>query len=125
MFRLHNYPVSYSSKTMSIKDTILNLIDRQTVPVEVPEWNITVQIQAWSARQRAAFMERFKDAKTTGLAAMATILSVVEADGKAAFSLDDLEKLEEKSGQALERIALAALKLNGLAADSIDSAKKV
>lgn len=107
---------------------ILKINDVETVPVEVPEWKTTVHVRTLSGDDRAqltAVMKQLeKQNRLSDLATHTVILACCEPNGERCFSKDDFGALNGKSAKALERIAAAAMKLNGMAEDAVEDAKK-
>ncbi len=98
------------------KDQIIAASDRKTIMVDVPQWGGNVMLKEMSAKSRGWLVEQW-DKKRIGVATMPTYmvaLSVVDADGKQLFNIDDIESLAQKSVAAIDIISAAALKLNGM-----------
>lgn len=119
------------SKILS-KAEIFAASDLKTETVEVPEWGGAVVIRAMTGTQRDAYeqslMKRGDDGKftvdTDGMRAKLVLYTAVDEQGNALFTADDLAALSGKSAAVIERLALAAQRMNGLASDSVDEAKK-
>jgi hypothetical protein len=100
-----------------MRDRILAINDRPTAPVVIPEWdNMTVYVRVFSGAERLAVTTLLLSEKPS----VAAIVALVACDekGERIFSDDDVAALEDKNAQALERIALAAWKLNGMTAEA-------
>lgn len=106
---------------MLTRDAILSLSDLKREPVEVPEWGGTVYVRSMSgAERRQFFVHLGKDELTS---AHMVAWCACDENGNRLFTDEDVEALSKKHGRALDRIANAALKFNGLAAEAEDEAK--
>lgn len=112
------------------RDAILGIDDRKTVSVDVPEWGGSVLIRPMSAGARdewdAAVIKR-KEAGEVGISgarALLTALCVVDEQGKPLFSKEDAELLAEKNHEAVGRIAIKAMEINGLMPNAVEDAAK-
>lgn len=107
------------------KQDILNLVDWKIAKVMVEEWNQEISLRTWSAGDRIKFLQYHETNKDREFY-MATIaaLSICDDAGKRIFDDKDIPALSEKSGNALQTVVEAALKLNGLYKEATDDAKK-
>lgn len=117
-------------------DDIMAVEDINIVPVSVPEWGGTVYVKSMTALQREKYIESMRSVVIgpNGTQITKTVLrhangklaalTICDAKGNLLFerSPDVIEKLGQKSAKALERVADAASKLNGL--DDEDERKK-
>lgn len=113
------------------KEQIYAAPDRRTEKVEVPEWGGYVNVLGISASDKDVFdafrvreMESKSPTRFRNTRAMLAAMSIVDDDGKALFAPADVAKLGEKSGEALDRVYLAAMRVSGMDAGSVDEAKK-
>jgi len=112
------------------KDEILGADDLQKQFVDVPEWGGGVWVRNLMGNKRDAF-EALVLARKTGEALMAGGLraqfcawTICDEDGGLLFSEDDVEKLGQKSGVALDRVFTVAHELNQMAPDDIEELGK-
>lgn len=109
------------------KAAILAAEDLKHEDVPVPEWGGEVRVCTMTGTQREAFGASLMGAD--GKSDMGTfrvkmvVCCVVGEDGEQLFTADDVQALNRKSGAALERVFAAASKLNGMAADSVETAQ--
>ena len=104
---------------------ILARDDGAHVDVPCPEWDCTVRLAVMTLAERAVWSERVSATKDSGLSSAILICSCARnADGTPLFALDQAEALAGKSGVVLERLTLAALKLNKLRATDREDAVK-
>ena len=97
--------------------------DSKPLPVDVPEWGGRVYVRVFNLDDRAEWHALAGEADEVTRADMAVNLVAVaacDANGVRMFSADDRPLLRGKAGSAIERIALAAARLNRLT----DSAAK-
>lgn len=119
------------SKILSKAD-IFAAQDLQTETVDVPEWGGAVIIRTMTGAQRDSYeqslMKRGSDGRytvdTENMRAKLVVYTAVDEQGNALFTADDLTALAGKNAAVIERLALAAQRLNGLAKDSVEDAKK-
>lgn len=110
--------------------SILAAQDTPTIDVKIPEWKGSVRVRTLTAQARD-FLELGIDAERKEMGgAMANIRAryaiacTVGEDGEPLFTLDDLEALGQKSGNALDKIYQAAEKLNKLSPGDVETAAK-
>lgn len=99
------------------RDSILEMNDRATQEVDVPEWGGTVIIREWSLPERGAFVEVMEKRSSGEMSmgdamALCVVLSVVDESGSRIFTDKDVAPISRKSGKAAERIFSAAMALN-------------
>ncbi|MBG1252201.1 hypothetical protein [Burkholderia pseudomallei] len=119
------------SKILSKAD-IFAAQDLKTETVDVSEWGGAVIICTMTGAQRDSYeqslMKRGDDGKytvdTENMRAKLVVYTAVDEQGNALFTADDLTALAGKNAAVIERLALAAQRLNGLSRDSVDDAKK-
>lgn len=99
------------------RDSILEMNDRATLEVDVPEWGGLITIREWGLPERGAFVE-IMEKRTAGeigmgdAMALCVVLSVVDENGDRIFTDKDVAVISRKSGKAAERIFSAAMALN-------------
>jgi len=101
------------------RDAILELEDRPSHEVEVPEWGGSVFVRPLSGKERHDLL------KSSGEVSAAVIVAfcAVGEDGERLFSEADVEALEEKHSAALERIVAATLRFNALDGEAVEEGK--
>ena len=117
------------------KDQILNVPDRATEDVPVPEWGFRVTVKALSGTDRDKYQADFwqlvpdkAGMRVTGFnrqnqMARLVALSIVNADGRPMFTDADVIALGQKSAVALERVSDVAMRLSGLQAATVEALK--
>ncbi|ACC76152.1 hypothetical protein PPMP20_18995 [Paraburkholderia phymatum] len=114
------------------KADILGANDLESQTVDVPEWGGSVIVRAMTGAQRdaydAALLRRNDEGKlevdTLNMRAKLVLWTVVDEAGALLFTPDELDALAAKSAGAIERIADAAARLNGLHRDAVADAAK-
>jgi hypothetical protein len=111
------------------RDQILGAKDVKTQRVSVPEWGGDVLVSTMTGAQRDAWEQSLVRLGGKGLDltnARARLLSfcVVDEKGAPMFKPEDVTKLGEKSGIALERCAKVAQELNRLRDEDLEAAGK-
>ena len=114
------------------KDQILESGDLTITTVDVPEWGGSVGVRSMTGTDRDAFEASMVTTDAAGnrrpdmtnFRTKLVALTVVDGDGNLMFSAEDMPALGRKSAAALERVFVAAQKLNGLADDSVEVAAK-
>jgi len=106
---------------MNLREQILAAPDSKRIPVEVPEWDVTVYLRTLTGTERDAFEGGLMKGKgknrapdLTNLRARLVTLCAVDADGKRIFADDDIAALGAKAAAPLDRLFSAAQELNGL-----------
>ena len=98
-----------------------------TEAVDVPEWGGTVKVRVMSGLERDQFdrvvaSKSNVDGKVTdpsGFKSLLVRLTVCNDDGELLFSQDDVSELDGTNGSALERVAFAAMAINGLSPNGV------
>lgn len=116
------------------KEEIFAAPDLATELVEVPEWGegAGVRVRAFSLAVRDQYLEpiagldpdEIKAAGNVMSAARLVVFSVVDEAGNRVFDVEDIPRLESKSIPAINRIAMAAKRLNGLGVSEVQAAAK-
>lgn len=107
------------------KEQIEKADDRPTKEVEVPEWGGSVRIRVWSGKERER-VEQMTNGKSVQQCVRAAIaaMSIVDENNRPVFTQEDIQRLAEKSGTALERVLNAALELNAIRDQDIEAIAK-
>lgn len=104
-------------------DQILGADDLRSEVVEVPEWGGSVTVRTMTGADADRLFElmsqpdgrkKFRDALI--------VATVVDDAGVPMFTADHVSALRTKSATALKRVADAAMRLNGMASDSVEVA---
>ncbi len=111
------------------RDAILAVSDLPSVDVEVPEWGGSVRVRMLTGGERDAFevstlTRKGKTFETNlvNMRARLVALTAVDENGARLFSEDDVTALAAKSAAALNRVFMAAQKLNGLTEEAVADA---
>lgn len=118
--------------TILNRAAILAANDLATVTVDVSEWGGAVIIRSMTGAQRDAYETSLmtKDASgrytidTENMRAKLVIFTAVDETGTPLFTLDDLPALASKSAAVIERLFVAAQRINGLSKDAVADAEK-
>ena len=109
------------------RQAIIEAEDLKTEDVEVPEWGGMVRVRTMSGEARdklgAAMLgpDGKPDQRRFNMLLVAG--SMVDEDGNPLFCLDEVADLGKKSAQALQRVADAAYRLNGLGEEQVKAAE--
>lgn len=117
---------------MSIKDKIKQAGDLEREVVDIPEWDVTVEIRSMSARQRA-LMANFtelddqsnSDRQEALWGFLLTACVFDPTSGNPVFDEDDLDWLfTDKSFAVIDRLTTKCLTVSSVLKDSVDAAGK-
>lgn len=113
------------------RDDILRATDLPVSSVEVPEWGGTVFVRTLTAeeydefeRSTFSFDGGKKELHLENVRGRFVALCACDEDGRRLFCDDDAPELGRRSKPAIERVYEAAQRLNGVAAGSVEDAKK-
>jgi hypothetical protein len=111
------------------KDDILNFDDLKVYPLVIPEWGgNTVYLRQLSGKEQDAFEAetRDKDGKPNilNIRARLAVAVLVDKDGNRMFSKEDVQKLANKSGIALNRIIEKSAEINRITEDDLEAIAK-
>lgn len=112
---------------MSLRDKILEAKDIQTEMVEVPEWDVTLEVRGMSGADRALIYEALSsdggDINAAELFAETVIATAYDPEtGARVFEKGDKTALMEKSAQAVDRAAKVGLRLSGMEGEASQDA---
>jgi len=118
--------------TILNRAAILAANDLATVTVDVPEWGGAVIIRSMTGAQRDAYETSLmtKDSSgrysvdTENMRAKLVIFTAVDETGSPLFTPDDLPALASKNAAVIERLFVAAQRINGLSKDAVADAEK-
>jgi len=112
---------------MSLRDQIADAQDLYAETVEVPEWNVTIEMRTPTLAERSTMVRRF--VKDDGSAAIDNLAEMFPAlliatcfdpeTGEALFTEADADLIRSKNGAVVERLAQVALRLAGLTGDAV------
>jgi hypothetical protein len=116
------------------KAQILEAQDLQVEDVEVPEWGGTVRVQGMSGAERNRLEQSWAGMSKNGgelseqawgnIYARLTAICAVDEQGERLFTSKDVEALGQKSALALQRVALAAMRVSGLSQEAVEDIAK-
>jgi hypothetical protein len=108
------------------KDQILSAKDWTSELVAVPEWGGDVHIRAMSGAARDAFQSAINGQERELGKFEASLLAMTLADenGELLFTQEEVEALRAKSAAVLDKLADAAMRINGMRKDSQEEAAK-
>lgn len=114
------------------KDQILEASDLKTEPVDVPEWNGSVNVRTMTGADRDAFEASLVTVDASGkvsqnldnMRVKLLVVTVVDDNGNRLFDEGDIAMLGRKSTAAIERVYAAAARLNGIGAKAEADAAK-
>ena len=114
---------------MSLRDQILALADSTSETVNIPEWNLAVEVRSMSGAARAALVQagalQGQLPNMTKFTSDIVVMCTFDPKtGEQVFTNDDAEAVMEKNGSALEQIVTVAMRLSGFSKDAIDAAGK-
>ncbi len=117
---------------MSLKNKIRAAKDIDKELVEVPEWDVTIEVRSMTVRQRAAFLAANQDhsedgpARIEGVYGQILVTCCIDPEsGDPVFEEDDLSWLmTEKSGSVIDRLVTRCLEASGLKEKAVDEAGK-
>lgn len=103
------------TKILSAAD-ILDVDDRETVVMEIPEWKGSIMLRAMSSNELIKFQ---RDIKSDGPArdeaiVRSLIVSIVNEKGEPLFDETKIKDLRKKSVPVVVRIQKRILQLNGM-----------
>lgn len=111
---------------MSLRDQILATDDIQSELLDVPEWDVTVEVRGMNGADRARIIERASSEGGIGAGSMyaeTVVMSCYDPEtGERVFGDGDLDALMGKSASAIDRIAIVAMRLSGMDQEAQDEA---
>lgn len=115
------------SENILTREAILSKKKLRAELVEVPEWQGSVYVRELTAAERdlweGALVElKGKTAKVTFDNARASLgaATIVDAEGKKLFTIQDVEALGQLSGAALNRVYEVAARLSGITEEDVE-----
>lgn len=109
------------------REQILALNDAKSECVAVPEWCGDVYVRTFSGADRdrvEAFIVANRDGHPSGFRSLIVALAACDEKGAPLFTKDDVDAIAAKSGVAIDRVFTAAARLNGILAESQETARE-
>jgi len=109
--------------SVSLRDRILatKALPKKVVPVEVPEWGLTVYVRCMTGLERDRFeLAQRKDHGDIRPRLFAS--TTCDENGVALFSEADFADLRDLDANAMDRIIMAAMALNDVSKEGIEKA---
>lgn len=108
------------------------ILESDDIPKEtlhVPQWGVEVLIQGMTGAERADLIRQFRNDNGSlnfeKLYPVMIVHTVCDpSSGERIFDMNDVAAINEKSGQALERVAKVALRLSGMDETAEEEAKE-
>jgi hypothetical protein len=112
---------------MLSKIEILECNDIKSEVVKVPEWNGEVLVQGLTLAEKDSWADCIivdGKADMNGATALLCALCMRDENGERLFSSDDIDALDAKSAQALDRVFQVAQRLSGIGQEEIEETVK-
>lgn len=116
------------------KQAILEASDLERIEVAVPEWNMSVYVRTMTGAERDEFVGECQarasgetnaaKVNMKGMMISLLIKTLCDEAGKSLFGPEDAAALSGKSGIVIERLFLAAQKLNRIGERAVEDAGK-
>lgn len=116
---------------VSLRDKIKSTPDASAEVIEVPEWDVKIEVRSMTARTRARMLRECVDPDegTMDFEKLYPALLVAccyDPDtAEAVFSDADLEWINDKASGPVERLAQSGMRLSGLSREAVDAGKGV
>lgn len=122
----------------NLKTKILAAKDRKSDTMVISEWDVIVEVRGMSGATRAKFIETAYAGGAAGEGAdekanVKVLMPLVPefvvdgvydpATGEKVFTKEDIEAIQEKDGEILQRIAMKVIALSGLGAKAVEEAQ--
>lgn len=113
---------------VSIRDQVVAAEDIESEIVEVPQWGVKIEVRGMTGKERARMLKSCSDPMTGQVDIEKISPDVIigcswDPDtGEKVFLPGDRDMLLSKSGAALEKIALAGMRLSGLTPEAAKAA---
>jgi len=113
---------------MALREDILSCDDIVKEELYIPEWKTTIWVKVMSGEEKdqweASRFDKNGKPKMEQLRARIVVQVAVDKDGKRLFTNDDIAALSKKNANALERVMIAASKLNQISDAEIEELAK-
>jgi len=113
------------------------VVDRRVEEIFVEEWKMTVRLRSLSSLQREKWEEyvrqktagitdlkKAKELDLTGVKVRLLQVCIVDEDNKLVFEEEDIEMLDDKSSEVIERLFDVACKMNRIGVDEVKDVEK-
>lgn len=105
------------------REQILGVADRKTEELQVDEWGGTVRIAVMTGNGRDEFLKAVGGGVPNAFfEAKLLVLTLVDSGGAPLFTDDDVAAIQAKSADVMARLALEAMRVNGLGKGAVDAA---
>lgn len=114
---------------MSLRDKILASDDIASELVEIPEWDVILEVRGMTGGDRSKILENAATNEgniSVGTVYVDTVIaSTYDPDtGERVFAESDKPALMEKSAAAIDRLATVGMRLSAMDQNGVDDAKK-
>ena len=110
---------------MLSRDLILSSIDLAVEKIDVPAWGGSIFVRPFTGGERGLIEQESMDkdpAKVETFRARLVVRAICDEKGKRLFTDADIPALQEKAASAIDLVAKAVIKLNGMGADEVEAA---
>lgn len=114
---------------MSLRDKIKSTPDSSSEVIEIPEWDVKLEVRSMTARVRARMLRDCVDPDdgTMDFEKLYPALLVAccydPDSAEAVFGEADIEWINDKASGPVERLAQAGMRLSGLSREAVDAGK--
>lgn len=114
---------------MSMRDKIRSTPDSSAEVVEIPEWDVKIEVRSMTARTRARMLRECVDPEEGTMdfellyPALLVACSYDPETGEAVFDESDIVWINDKASGPVERLAQAGMRLSGLSREAVDAGK--
>ena len=115
---------------MSLRDQILATKDIPSEIVNIPEWNVDIEVRGMTGSDRTRILETAVDTKTGTVNLKVVYPEIIIASahdpktGERIFNEDDRDAILTKSANALDRVAEVGMRLGGFSKEETDATAK-
>jgi hypothetical protein len=103
------------------RSKILNATDLETEMVDVPEWDVKVEVRGMTVAERLKFAQTATDAPREHFYSYMLIATCHDPDtGEPLFELADRDALSAKASKPVERLVEAAQRTSGMGTQQED-----
>jgi len=106
------------------KEDILKAADLKREAVRVPEWGGSVYVRMMTGAERDSFDSLFTQSGRKTFRSVLVAHTACDEQGNLLFTVDDVEELAKKSAAALDRICVAATKINAITDEDVKELEK-
>lgn len=114
---------------MSLRDKILNADDITSEIIDIPAWEVQVEVRSMDGRSRTRLLKMASDAEgnidmEVVYPEMILLCAFDPETGERIFKESDRDAVLSKSAGPVELLALAAMRVSGMSSDAMDEAGK-